>query len=226
MVFSMSSELQTEDYLIFCDFDGTIAEVDVGYKVLSAFSVTGNDDLEELWNTRKIGARECLKLEVQRIESTREQMLAYVDQFSLDKTFTKFVEFAEEQGRRIIVLSDGLDFYIERLLSTHGLERLEVHTNRAVFNGAKLTVEFPYDEGCGVCGSCKAARIRDIKTQEGFKGTIVFIGDGYSDICAIAETDALFATGDLQKYCVEENIKHTAFETFADIGRALFADWK
>ncbi len=222
----MSSSSNAEDYLIFCDFDGTIAEVDVGYRMLSAFSVTGNDDLEELWNTRKIGARECLKLEVERIDSTREQMLDYVDQFSLDETFARFVQFAESRGRGITVLSDGLDFYIERLLGKHGLGHLPVHTNRAVFEGTKLTVEFPYDKGCGVCGSCKAARIRDIKTQENFAGTVVFAGDGYSDICAIAETDMLFATGDLRKYCEAENIEHIAFETFADIGRELFADWE
>ncbi len=222
----MSFSSGVEDYLIFCDFDGTIAEVDVGYRMLSEFSVTGNEDLEELWNTRKIGARECLKLEAERINSTREDMLAYVDQFALDKTFAKFVEFAEKQGRGITVLSDGLDFYIEHLLGKYGLEHLPVHTNHAIFNGTKLTVEFPYDKGCGICGSCKAARIRDIKSQENFDGTVVFVGNGYSDICAIAETDLLFATGDLQKYCVAENITHTAFKSFADIGKAMFADWK
>ncbi len=225
-VIHFDSSGSDEDYLIFSDFDGTIAEVDVGYRMLSAFSTTGNADLEELWNTRKIGARECLQLEVERIQSTREQMLAYVDQFDLDGEFARFGAFVETKGRPVIVLSDGLNFYIEHLLGKHGLQCLELHTNRAVFTGNSLAVEFPYNDGCGVCGSCKAERIRTIKARENFKGKVVFVGDGYSDICAIAETDILFAKGDLREYCLAEGISHTAFESFDDIGAALFADWK
>ncbi len=222
----MSHSDSSEDYLIFSDFDGTIAEVDVGYRVLSSFSITGNDDLEELWNTHKIGARECLKLEVERIKSTREKMLAYVDRFALDSEFVRFNQFVADKGRNVIVLSDGLDFYIQHLLNKHGLERLELHTNRAVFKADSLEVEFPYNDGCGNCGACKAERIRTIKSRESFHGKVVFVGDGYSDICAIPEADILFAKSDLQKYCLSENIPHTAFETFADIGAALFSDWK
>ncbi len=222
----MSSSSGAEDYLIFCDFDGTIAEVDVGYRMLSEFSTVGNADLEELWNTRKIGARECLLLETSRVQSSCETMLTYVEQFAIDSAFAGFVEFVEAAGQQVIVLSDGLDFYIKHLLQKFGLERLELHTNHAVCNGNSLGVEFPYGDGCGVCGACKGERIRAIKAREGFTGTTVFVGDGYSDICAIAEADLLFAKSDLRKYCSDKNIPHKSFETFADIGRTLFTNWR
>lgn len=222
----MSPVSGAEDYLIFCDFDGTIAEVDVGYRMLSEFSTVGNADLEELWNTRKIGARECLQLETSRVQSSCETMLAYVDQFALDPEFAGFVEFVEAAGQQVIVLSDGLDFYIKHLLQKYGLERLELHTNHAVCNADSLGVEFPYSDGCGVCGACKGERIRTIKARERFTGTTVFVGDGYSDICAIEEADLLFAKSDLLSYCDDKNIPHKPFETFADIGRALFVNWR
>ena len=46
-------------------------------------------------------------------------------------------------------------------------------------------------------------------------------GDGYSDVCAIDETDLLFAKSYLQSYCEEENITHNPFDTFADISKHL-----
>jgi len=221
----MSSSGANEDYLIFCDFDGTIAEVDVGYRMLSEFSTVGNADLVERWNTRTIGARECLLLETARVQASRAEMLGYVDQFAIDSEFAGFVEFGESVGERVIVLSDGLDFYIKHLLHKYGLQRLELHTNHALCRGKSLAVEFPYNAGCGVCGACKSERIRTIKVRENFSGTVVFVGDGFSDICAIEEADILFAKSDLRRYCLDKDIPHIAFETFGDVGKALFANW-
>lgn len=209
--------------LVFCDFDGTIAKTDVGYHLLSHFSNVGNDDLVELWNSRQIGARECLQLEVSRVTATREEMLAYVDTFEIDPGFAEFVERLYRQGSEPVVLSDGLDFYIRHLLDKHGFADLEVHSNSAVFGGETLRVEFPYNDGCGRCGACKAERIRQIVSRENFSGEVVFIGDGYSDICAISETDTLYAKKDLRKYCLETDTPFESFETFADITRQLFS---
>ena len=208
--------------IIFCDFDGTIARRDVGYHLMTHFSTQDNSDLQELWNSRKIGARECLKIEASRIDATKEEMIAYADQFDLDEHFPEFVRRARERSNKIIVLSDGLDYYIQRLLTKHGFGDLETYANRGVFDGRKLIVEFPYNSGCGVCGSCKGARIREIVRRENFSGETVFVGDGYSDLCAIGETNLLFAKSDLRRYCEAENIAHTPFETFADVARALF----
>ena len=207
---------------VFCDFDGTIALKDVGYHMLSHFSTVGNDDLIELWNNRKIGARECLRIEASRTSATRDEMLAFVDNFELDPAFADFVKLTTQSGAAPIALSDGLDFYINHLLQKHNLGDLECHSNRAVFDARSLTVEFPYNDGCGECGSCKAERIRSIKKRDNFAGQIVFIGDGYSDICAISETDILYAKSDLRRYCEKENIPHRPFETFADINRSLY----
>ncbi|HSG98752.1 MAG TPA: MtnX-like HAD-IB family phosphatase [candidate division Zixibacteria bacterium] len=210
------------DYLIFCDFDGTIATRDVGYHLMTHFSRQDNSDLQELWNTRQIGARECLKIEAARVDATREEMLAFTEQFSLDPHFEDFVAEAERRATTVIVLSDGLDYYINHLLARHNLERLEVFSNRGVFKGRELHVEFPHTNGCGVCGSCKAARIREIVEREDFDGEVVFVGDGYSDLCAITEAHHLFAKKDLRRYCEAENIPHQPFDSFAEISRRLF----
>lgn len=54
---------------------------------------------------------------------------------------------------------------------------------------------------------------------------IVFIGDGVSDLAAAREADVLFARSGLrlEEYCLEHNIPHIPFVTFADIKREIEA---
>jgi 2,3-diketo-5-methylthio-1-phosphopentane phosphatase len=210
------------EYIYFCDFDGTIATEDVGYHLMTHFSLHDNADINERWLKRDIGARECLEIEASRIEATLEEMLEQAEKFVIDPAFTKFVTTAESRGERVIILSDGLDYYIKHLLEREGLSHLELHTNLGSFNGSKLSVEFPYSEGCGTCGSCKAARMREIVARESFAGKKVFVGDGYSDVCAIDEADVLFAKSYLQSYCEEERIVHIPFNSFADVADSVF----
>lgn len=51
----------------------------------------------------------------------------------------------------------------------------------------------------------------------------MFIGDGVSDLPAAREADVLFARKGLrlEEYCVENDIKYIAFDTFADIQKKL-----
>ena len=37
---------------------------------------------------------------------------------------------------------------------------------------------------------------------------IVYVGDGYSDRCPVQYADIVFAKGDLQTYCQEQNISY------------------
>ncbi len=208
--------------LIFSDFDGTIARADVGYHTLSRFSRTGNDDLVALWKARLIGARECLREEVSRVSATREEMLNYVDDFTLDPHFLAFRKQALERGHTIITLSDGLDFYIRHLLEKHGIVDMEVHANEAVFSDEGLQVRFLHAAPCGRCGSCKKDRIGEIVAREKFAGQIVFVGDGYSDLCALEAADIIFAKRDLRAYCESEGISYHPFETFLDVENVLF----
>jgi hypothetical protein len=55
-----------------------------------------------------------------------------------------------------MVLSDGLDYYIQRVLLRHGLD-LPVLANHLEFAPPdRIAVSFPYFEhSCGKCGNCK-----------------------------------------------------------------------
>ena len=46
---------------------------------------------------------------------------------------------------------------------------------------------------------------------------IVYIGDGYSDFCAVKFADIVFAKGELQTKCQNENISYYLYKNFDDI---------
>jgi len=212
-------------YFVFADFDGTISTEDVGYNLLTHFSTVDNSDLSELWMSRQIGARECLQIEAERFRATHSEVIEFVDKFEIDPVFPSFVKYLRSRDIPLVILSDGFDIYIKRFLKNHCLDGIELITNSGRIIGNRLEVYFPHNGGCGKCGACKSERIREIVKRENFEGKIIFAGDGFSDICAIDEANILFAKNDLRAYCLKEDIPHLPFDSFDDIGKALFDDW-
>jgi 2-hydroxy-3-keto-5-methylthiopentenyl-1-phosphate phosphatase len=50
---------------------------------------------------------------------------------------------------------------------------------------------------------------------------LAFIGDGYSDICAVTQADLLIAKKDLALYCSERGIAYTPFDNFTEVAQIL-----
>jgi 2,3-diketo-5-methylthio-1-phosphopentane phosphatase len=155
--------------------------------------------------------------------ATPAEVGRFVDQFSLDPTFKGFVEFCRARDIPLIVLSDGLDFYVERLLKNNGFGDLSYYSNHLEFvlSGAvtKLVPSFPYtDAECLHCGNCKR---NHLLTLSGDEDIIVYIGDGISDQCPVRYADIVFAKGSLIHSCQEQNITYHEFRNFSDVLRRL-----
>jgi 2-hydroxy-3-keto-5-methylthiopentenyl-1-phosphate phosphatase len=52
-------------------------------------------------------------------------------------------------------------------------------------------------------------------------GTVVYVGDGYSDRCAAQLADRIFARAGLARYLDEHGISYEPFETLHDVVAAL-----
>lgn len=210
------------NWAIFVDFDGTIAQVDVGYRLFHQFSQGRNAALIPDWKSGRLSSRSILQAEAALVDGTREELLAFCDQFALDSGWSQFAARVRSAGIPLQVCSDGLSFYIEHLLGKYGFGDLPVTANRGISDGRRLSVEFPYAEsGCGRCGNCKAERIREVRRASGSSLQAVFVGDGLSDRCGAREADLLFAKHDLAAYCTAEGIAYTPFRTFADVTSEL-----
>jgi 2,3-diketo-5-methylthio-1-phosphopentane phosphatase len=184
-----------ERLLVITDFDGTLSLTDVGYEVLLKFSRQGWDDIDRDYCEGRIGSMEAYGRICAILGGTREAMLQFVAENTvIDPHFKEFYAFCRKSGIDVKVVSDGLDFYIDFILRKHGLSDIPFYSNVMTFrDGMPLSIEFPHaNETCNKCGTCKSNILESC--QAGY-GKIVYVGDGYSDLCPAQKADLVFAKG-------------------------------
>ncbi|MGH7597243.1 MAG: MtnX-like HAD-IB family phosphatase, partial [bacterium] len=202
--------------LIFCDFDGTIAQNDVGDMLFQNFANGPEcEKAVQRWIRGEISSRGYYEVAALTTCMNRERLNDFCEAQPLASGFVEFAQFCQKQNWPSIVLSDGLDYYIQRILSRHGLD-LPVFANHLEFiNPDRIAVSFPYFEhSCGKCGNCKGYHIRRF-ARPGER--IIYIGDGYSDRCGVQEAEIIFAKGDLAKWCEEKGMEYFRFEDFLQV---------
>lgn len=207
-----------------CDFDGTIAPVDIGAAFVRRFTTLPGHELERvvaLWRGGQIGTRQVLESESQSLAVSEAEALAFTRGFALDPHFSPFVGEVRAFGDRVVVMSEGYDFYVRDQLERAGLGDLPWTANRACFDGRRVRVEHSAEHvGCEGCGNCKAAEVERQRT-EGYE--VVLVGDGLSDRCGARIADWVFARGQLLEWCGSMGIVAHPFDTFADLIEAARA---
>ena len=210
--------------VVFSDFDGTIAQVDVTDLILGEFGDAGWRDVEEEWVAGRIGSRECLRRQMALVRAGTEELDALIDTVPLDPDFAAFYRLTREVRMPFYVVSDGFDYVIRRVLRKGGVDG-ELVNGAHMFSSAMrleggLAVDFPHwRESCNHgCATCKAEVIRRVR---GRHRPVVFIGDGLSDRFAVELADMVFAKDKLLAHCRQNSIACLPFSTFADIGAEL-----
>jgi len=205
-----------------CDFDGTVARADVGNRFFDRFIAdkAAQEALLARWFEESVGGRRILADECALARVTEAEALAFADAHAaIDPSFGVFVDAARQAGGDVAIASDGLLLYIRRILVANGLGHVEASANGLTFDGDRIVPVFgsPAGEGCGECGSCKAAVLA--RRANGYDRT-VFIGDGLSDRCGARAADVVYARDDLAAWCAREDIAFRPFATFADVMHA------
>jgi 2-hydroxy-3-keto-5-methylthiopentenyl-1-phosphate phosphatase len=207
--------------LILVDFDGTITQNDVGALFFDTFAKEESPEIVSLWVKGQISSKECLERLCQVTEAGRWELKNFALSQKIDGKFPDFVDYCKCKKLKLVILSDGLDFYIKLILKKFGLEELPFFSNVLRFENNRLKPEFPYfDQGCGNCGNCKKHHLQNLKKAN---QQVIYIGDGLSDKCAAQQADLVLAKNDLRRFCVEEGIKHNSFNDFGDVIR-IFQD--
>jgi 2,3-diketo-5-methylthio-1-phosphopentane phosphatase len=211
-----------------CDFDGTVAPTDVGSAFFRHFAAARRAEWEAIladWLAGDLGGRRCIERECALVRVDLEQALEFTRRFPLDPGFGPFVEEARARGDVVMVVSEGLDFYVRDHLARAGLGDLPWAANRGRFgpDGA-LAVEFPNaDPSCSACGNCKAQYARRYRA-EGRR--VVMVGNGLSDRCGARAADEVVARGELLEWCRREGVPAEPFADFTQVAaraRALAA---
>jgi len=211
---------------IFVDFDGTITTHDVGNLLFREFGGAACDAFIADYHDEKISAQECFRREAAAAGSFLPADLdALLDRQTIDPGFKDFVDFCRLRGIEFHVVSDGLDYYIDRVLRAHGIQDVSYVANvlsleSAGADGKKsLSLSFPHSDS--VCDRCACCKRNFMLTHSGDDDIIVFIGEGYSDRCPVQYADIVFAKKDLQHFCQRENISYYLYASFHDVTKRL-----
>ena len=150
---------------------------------------------------------------------------AFIDEQEIDETFRAFVGYCGANGFPLMVLSDGFDYYIRRILRRHELPDVPFLSNvlslvdRKENGTARARVSFPqHNEECTCCASCKRNMMLTTCAES---DVICYIGEGSSDRCPVRYADIVFAKDALQVHCQRENISYYPYRSFDDILRRL-----
>ncbi len=209
---------------VFCDFDGTVSSEDVGNRLFRHFAGGRAEEIVQGYLTGVMTAADCLSQECAAAGNVPPEVLAaFVDQFELDPGFPEFVRFCKQKEIPLAILSDGLDFYVERVLRNHGFDGIPWCANHLEFKNedgiTKMIPSFPHsDSECPQCGNCKRNHMLTMSSDEDI---IVYVGDGISDRCPARYADIVFAKRSLLTYCQQQNITFHQFSTFRDVQSRL-----
>ncbi len=205
-------------FKVFVDFDGTITKQDVGEAIFREFGNPSetNKIVDDLLNDR-ITARQCWELLFATIKTIDAQKLdQFIDQMKIDPTFHLFHEYCFKNGIELFVLSDGFDYYINRIFNRENLNHIKLFANNLLINDANEFVpSFPYfDIECQTSANCKRNHILNNSGDGEFT---IYIGDGNSDKYSTEFCDFIFAKDDLLKHCEKQRITYFPFINFEDI---------
>ncbi len=216
---------------IFTDFDGTITRRDVGDAFFEHFGGARSTEAVKEYRAGNISAVECFRRECAACGTVGLSALhEFIDREEIDESFGEFAGFCRAKQFALTVVSDGMDYYIARILRRHGLGDVPVHANTLELVPAgdperfTLVPRFPNrDEICDRCASCKRNYLITTSADDDI---IVYVGEGYSDTCPAGFADIVFAKDELGKFCRDENISFFEYRSFTDVtGRlsAMFA---
>src|SRR5437867_10576623 len=207
--------------LVFCDFDGTISVQDATDFILTRFADPEWLDIEEQWKQGTIGSAQCMQRQVALIRATRQQLDAALDDIEIDPSFPAFAGFCRSQGIPLTVTSDGIDYFIHRILARHRLPPLPVIANQLTIRGHNGYARYQLT-ACFSEGTCEsAAGMCKCRCVGAAIGTRVYIGDGRYDFCVANKPELLFAKGNLAEFCVRQGITFIPYRQFSDVAREL-----
>lgn len=212
---------------MFVDFDGTITARDVGDALFEYFGGSEAVSAVEAYRAGEISAAECFRRECEACDEVDVQELnSFLDSQEIDETFPPFVAFCRERGIPCTIVSDGMDYYIDRILRIHGVAEVPFHSNILLLEQTKSDSQvvrfrpsFPHqDEVCERCASCKR---NYMVTHAADDDILIYVGEGYSDRCPVRYADIVFAKDDLLRFCQQENISYFEYRSFSDIQSRL-----
>lgn len=202
-----------------CDFDGTITQEDVSFLILDAFA---NGDWRQLlaqYREGKISVGHFNTKAFAMVKADKPTLLQFVkSQAKTRAGFQELLAYCHRRGFKFVIVSNGLDFYIETILRDFGIDDIEVFAAQTRFGPGGIDVRYIGPEGNQLMDSFKEAHVRLFRDR-GYR--VIYAGNGISDISPSRQAHHIFATGELLAHCEEMNLNCTPFIDLNNIVEGL-----
>jgi 2-hydroxy-3-keto-5-methylthiopentenyl-1-phosphate phosphatase len=211
--------MSTVKILVQCDFDGTVTEEDTSFFLLDAFAQGDWRQLLREYKEHRMSVGEFNTKAFAMVKADKPKLLeALKGNVKVRDGLHELVNYCLGKGFRLVIVSNGLDFYVEAVLKDLGLRNIEVYAAQASFHPEGMKVQYVGPDGKRLEDGFKEAYIQSF-LKLGYK--VIYIGNGDSDVAPAKYAHHVFATGDLLAYCRENNLKYKPFETFLDVVKEL-----
>jgi 2-hydroxy-3-keto-5-methylthiopentenyl-1-phosphate phosphatase len=212
-------EMSTGSTLIQCDFDGTVTEEDLSFFLLDSYAQGDWREVLQEYKEHKISVDEFNTKAFSMVKVDRSTLLeALGDKVKVRAGFRELVDYCPKRGLRLVIVSNGLDFYIRSVLKGLGIEKLEVYAAQAFFDSKGMKVRYIGPDGKRLRDGFKEAHVKSF-LKLGYR--VIYVGNGDSDFAPARYAEYVFATGELLAYCRENGLNYRPFENFVDVVAVL-----
>ena len=202
-----------------CDFDETVTAVDLGLGLREAFAPEGWTVMEEDFLAGRCSPEENITKQFKLIKASKQEIEDFVlGNVVLRPEFGEFVDYCRGVGLKLVIVSSGLDIYIDMILGLLELEDLDVHSGKVTIGSDGMDVVYSNPDGDRNESGLKEAYVKHYK-EAGH--TVVYVGQGLSDIAPAEVADYVIARSSLAEHLTEQGISYDKFDTFQDVGKCL-----
>ena len=206
---------ESDKILVQCDFDGTITIEDASFTILDAYIPEKWRSLFDEYQKGEMTVGEFNSTVFAMVKADEEILLKLIrEKVSVREGFAEFVEYCRLKDYRFVIVSNGLDFYIEDILGRIGFGDVEVHASNTVFSENGLTVRHKGPDENYLDEDVKAT-FTEYYLAQGYK--VIYLGDGRSDILPASKSHYVFATGSMIEYCSSEKFSCIPFTDFHQV---------
>lgn len=205
---------------VLTDFDDTAAAQNVAEMLLHRFGDPTWQQVRARFRAGELSLKDYQEITFNRMKVSRVELQNYVKQnASLRPYFGELWRYCQRQGFPLVVVSHGLDFYIEALLEQEGFPLVPVYAVKTEFTPQGITYRYLYTRpGSESLGNFKCLQVEKYR-QMGHH--VIYIGDGRSDFCPASKADTVFAHSVLAEQCQRQQIPFHPFRDFQDVLLAL-----
>ena len=205
--------------LVQCDFDGTITEKDVGFLLLDTFAAGNWRQLHKEYEEAGITVGRFNRDAFAMVRADRQSLSKVARaEVKIRPGFHELVAYCRRKDYRFVIVSNGLDFYINTILRDIGVEDIEVFAAQTRFHPDGLKVQYIGPDGRQLDDAFKEAYANSF-LREDYR--IIYVGNGTSDISPARRCHYIFATSNLLTHCKKLNLNCTPFIDLNDVVRGL-----